>query len=103
MSEIPSGVVEVRGEICARCLAPCVHQKAVTFQAQPCSACPINEWGQYGQCEAFSAPTRGLGDLVATIAQPIARTIDRLAGTNLANCGGCKERQAALNRILPKV
>jgi len=47
------------------------------------------------------APTRGLGDLVASVAQPIARAIDTVAGTRVASCGGCKARQAALNRALP--
>jgi hypothetical protein len=41
----------------------------------------------------------GLGDLVAAVAQPIARAIDAAAGTKLAECGGCKKRRAALNRI----
>lgn len=40
----------------------------------------------------------GLGDLVHAVAHPIAKTIDNLAGTNLAECGGCARRRAALNR-----
>jgi len=46
-----------------------------------------------------TAARRGLGDLVAAVAQPIARVIDAAAGTKLAECGGCKQRRAALNRI----
>ena len=42
-------------------------------------------------------PSRGLGDVVASVAQPIARTIDRLFGTNVAGCGGCSKRQEQLN------
>jgi len=38
-----------------------------------------------------------LGDAVATVAQPIARAIDRVAGTDLQNCGACKRRQARWN------
>jgi hypothetical protein len=45
----------------------------------------------------------GLGDVVALVAQPIARAIDAVAGTNLKECGGCKQRQAKLNRIAPNV
>lgn len=41
----------------------------------------------------------GLGDKVATFAQPIARTIDRLLGTDLQNCGSCAERKAKLNAL----
>jgi hypothetical protein len=44
-------------------------------------------------------PIRGLGDLVAKVAQPIAGMIDSVAGTNLKNCGGCKGRREALNKI----
>jgi hypothetical protein len=45
----------------------------------------------------------GLGDAVATIAQPIARTIDAVLGTKISQCGGCKARQAALNAAIPNI
>jgi len=41
----------------------------------------------------------GLGDLGAAGAHPNARAIDAAAGTKLAECGGCKKRREALNRI----
>lgn len=44
---------------------------------------------------------RGAGDLVAMIANPIARAIDAVAGTNVAGCGGCRQRQEKLNEKLP--
>jgi hypothetical protein len=44
---------------------------------------------------------RGAGDLVAAIAQPVARVVDRVAHTNLAGCGGCKRRQEILNHAIP--
>jgi hypothetical protein len=47
------------------------------------------------------ARPRGLGDAVALIAQPIARAIDRVAGTNVAGCGGCAKRRAKLNAMVP--
>lgn len=47
--------------------------------------------------------SRGLGDVVASIAQPIARAIDKVAGTKIAECGGCKRRREALNRIVPNL
>jgi len=37
------------------------------------------------------------GDVIAAIAQPIARTIDAMAGTNVAGCKGCKQMQQNLN------
>jgi len=41
----------------------------------------------------------GLGDAVAVVAQPIARAIDRLAGTNIKHCAGCAKRRHTLNQI----
>jgi hypothetical protein len=43
----------------------------------------------------------GLGDRVERIAQPIARVIDKVAGTNIQGCGGCKKRREALNKAFP--
>lgn len=43
----------------------------------------------------------GLGDLVHKFAQPIARVIDKVAGTKIASCGGCGRRQAKLNKLFP--
>lgn len=43
----------------------------------------------------------GLGDLVAFVAQPVARAIDKLAGTKLVGCGGCKKRRELLNQAFP--
>lgn len=44
---------------------------------------------------------KGLGDTVASIAQPIAGFIDAVLGTNLKNCGGCKDRRDWLNDKFP--
>jgi len=44
---------------------------------------------------------RGLGDVIARVAQPIARIIDTLTAGNLSNCGGCKNRQEKLNQMFP--
>ena len=44
---------------------------------------------------------RGLGDAVAAVAQPIARAIDRIAGTDIQHCSGCQRRQQKMNSILP--
>jgi len=96
---MPAGVLEVRGEICARCPTPCAEQPSLSFRADPCSACPLLHWGVYGRCQQILPARRGLGDLVAAVAQPIARVIDAAAGTKLAECGGCAKRRAALNRI----
>ncbi len=38
-----------------------------------------------------------LGDAIASVAQPIARRIDAVAGTNVAGCSGCKKMRDNLN------
>ena len=43
----------------------------------------------------------GLGDAVALVAKPVARAIDRAAGTNLENCKPCAARRAKLNAVVP--
>ena len=43
----------------------------------------------------------GAGDAFAIVAQPIARAIDQVAGTNIANCEPCKKRRIAWNKALP--
>lgn len=46
---------------------------------------------------------RGLGDAVALVAEPIARLSDAVLGTKLVGCGGCAQRRAALNALVPKL
>jgi hypothetical protein len=46
-------------------------------------------------------PMRGAGDLVAIPAQAIARTIDKVFHTNIADCSGCQQRRDALNKLIP--
>ena len=52
--------------------------------ADPLVACPNGHFGVYGDASR-------LGDKIERIAKPIARAIDRVAGTKVANCGGCKK------------
>lgn len=40
-----------------------------------------------------------IGDAVEYVAKPIARAIDRVAGTKLATCKACEKRRDWLNRI----
>ena len=44
---------------------------------------------------------RGLGDVVAAVAQPIARAIDAVAGTDIQHCRGCAARREKLNARFP--
>ncbi len=42
----------------------------------------------------------GLGDAVHAVANPIAKAIDSVFGTNLASCQGCADRRDALNKLI---
>lgn len=58
---------------------------------------------KYNQLPEEEKKKIGLGDFVAKFAQPIAKTIDSVAGTNIQNCGGCKKRQEGLNNLVPNI
>lgn len=93
------GVVQVRADICRVCRTPCERQHDGEFHATACAACRVNRWGKWGDCRNQSAPStklRGLGDLVAVVAEPIARAI----GLDKSKCG-CAARREALNRAVP--
>jgi hypothetical protein len=47
--------------------------------------------------DGVEQPIPGLGDKIAAVAQPIAKAIDKVAGTKLAGCGGCKKMRERLN------
>lgn len=37
------------------------------------------------------------GDAIAMVAQPVAKAIDAIIGTDIANCGGCNKMKTNLN------
>lgn len=53
------------------------------------------------QMQSLHSKPQGLGDRVEKIAQPIAKVIDRVAGTNIQECGSCKKRKEWLNKHFP--
>ena len=59
------------------------------------------EIDEAARLRAAGGPVRGLGDIVAMFAKPVAGVIDSVAGTNLKNCGGCAKRQNKLNEKFP--
>jgi hypothetical protein len=59
--------------------------------------------GKWVETPSPPKPPRGLGDLVATVANPIARALDATLGTHLVGCQPCAQRRAALNRLVPKL
>lgn len=104
------GVIQVRADICRDCPTPCDLQRDGSVHANPCASCPARKWGKW-DCDPSAQPAsslpapggvttphglRGLGDLVALVAEPIGRAI----GLDKAKCG-CAKRQDALNRLVP--
>ena len=63
----------------------------------------LDEWQRLTIKHAVSAKPFGLGDAVASVAQPIARTLDALLGTDIAHCSGCTQRRETLNRFMPDI
>ena len=51
------------------------------------------------QTAATESSQVGLGDVVHLVAAPVAKAIDKVAGTNLQNCSGCNRRRETLNKI----
>lgn len=54
---------------------------------------PVVESKQYARARLR------LGDKIASVAQPIAKTIDKAIGTNIRNCKSCKKRREYLNNL----
>ena len=105
--QLPEGVFTVRRRLCATCLTPCELQHHAEFHAEVCASCPLpkRRWGKYGKCGKGQEQerSRGLGDVVSSIAEPIARVSDAIFGTKIVGCGGCAKRKAALNALMPDI
>lgn len=43
----------------------------------------------------------GIGDVIAMVAEPIARFSDKHFGTKIVGCGGCANRRKMLNKAVP--
>ena len=50
--------------------------------------------------DQLAQPAR-LGDKIDKITKPIARAIDRVAGTKIVGCGGCRKMKDRLNAGMP--
>lgn len=42
------------------------------------------------------------GDRIASVAQPIAKAIDKALGTNIKGCSACAKRREKLNNLFNK-
>lgn len=75
-------------------------EEAVMAEARPVNE-TIYEISDEEYLAILTKHTPGLGDAVAAVAQPVAKAIDAILGTKVAECGGCKARQAWLNQWRP--
>jgi hypothetical protein len=62
---------------------------------------PSNEPDAPEPVEVVKKKITGIGDVVHKIAQPIAKSIDKVAGTNIQGCGACQKRKEYLNKKFP--
>jgi hypothetical protein len=63
------------------------NARSTVNKSKPCSSC--------GQSP------KGLGSAIEKIAKPIAKMIDKVVGTDIQNCGGCKKRKEKLDQLFP--
>jgi hypothetical protein len=94
MNETPRSSASERQER-ARICGTCASRPGCDSASKPAlaeTACPQSLWPDR---------MRGAGDIVAAVAQPVARVIDGAFGTDLANCSGCQDRRDWLNKKLP--
>jgi hypothetical protein len=87
---------------CKLCLKKGINKKEIVRSIAPHlkDAWKLNLMNEIPSVKTEEENKKGLGDLVEKIAQPIAKKIDKLLGTNIRNCGGCKRRKNFLNRLL---
>jgi hypothetical protein len=98
----PSHILNYRREQCDRCPAPCESQTNIAYRTEGDNACPKGRWMSFKTY--VKNPARkmaGAGDLVASVAQPIAGAIDRVFKTKIKTCGSCAKRREMLNQLLP--
>lgn len=81
---------EVRRAHCRSCRTPCGADPD-----DPAAFCPLPVplWGRP------SLRGIGIGDLVASVARPIARASDAVLGTKLTGCTSCAERRRKWNQV----
>ena len=102
---IPDGILNYRMEQCRSCPTPCENKLSVEYLGSPDNACPEGRFLDYKifirNKNKDSEKLRGLGDVVAAFAQPIASVTDAILKTRLKACKACANRQDMLNELLP--
>lgn len=91
------GVIQVRADICSDCPTPCAWQRDARAHAEPCAACPIGRWGEWGDCSQLP------GDKLAALIErrvltPIEQAIPAAAQVvaSVRRCGGCTQAKHQL-------
>lgn len=99
--DAPYNIVNHRREQCVRCPTPCEFQNDISYRTNGDNACPQGRWMAYKTYVKSTPKIRGAGDLVASIAQPIAGAIDKVFKTKVKSCSACAKRKEMLNQLLP--
>ena len=99
MATVPENILNYRREQCARCKTPCEFKLNDEFLSEGESVGPSRRFIPY-QTHKMGGYT-GAGDVVAAIAQPIARVLDKMLGTKIKTCKSCRQRQEMLNYMVP--
>lgn len=94
MSSVPPQVEANRRRACGVCLSRCqAYLSGQLSLGDPGARCPHPQGARWlpfrpGEPVPPSA-TLGAGTAFSYVAQPVARGVDAVFGTNLRNCGGC--------------
>jgi len=99
MADVPFNIFNYRRELCERCPTPCEFQLNETFRAEGENACPQNKWMAYQLFQRRKL--KGAGDVVASVAEPIAGVMDKVFKTRLKGCSACAKRKEMLNHLIP--
>lgn len=87
MNDWPEWIPASRRSKCEK--AGCAYLDLLDYN-DPMIYCPV---GHFGTWAKFSK----LGDEIEAIAKPISKAFDKVAGTKISNCGGCKKMRERLN------
>lgn len=99
--ELPFHIRKHRKELCNSCPTPCQYQKDAGFRENADNQCPDGRWQAFKLFKKNVKAIRGLGDVVAIVAEPIAAASDAVLNTKLKGCAACKRRKEMLNHLIP--
>lgn len=124
---VPNNILSYRKEQCRICPSPCEFQSNVEWLSEGSNGCPkgrfmvwesfkrvipvpapapiesvfVEQSAEVTNQEPAKAKVFGLGDVVAAIAEPIAKASDTVFRTKLKGCSACRKRREMLNTLMP--